>query len=130
MSNSKRVSIDVAGAGHASPIPAASRIGNVMITGHVYGRDPATNDIAPGIAAQVPLLFQNLRAILEAAGATPENVLKLSFKVKTLETRPLINKEWSAMFPDPHSRPARQVDRTDELLDPAEISCEAFVVFS
>jgi len=130
MSNTKRISINVEGADHKSPIPAAARIGQFMMTGHVYGRDPKTNEIVAGGANQVPLIFQNLRAILAAGGATPENVLKLEFNVKDLALRAAINKEWVVMFPDEHSRPARHVERSDNILAPAEVSCEAFVVIT
>ena len=128
MSTSRRISIDVGGAEHRSPIPAASRIGNFMMTGHIYGRDTETNEIVAGAENQVRQLFVNLRAILAAGGATPEDVLKLEFKVKTLELRPAINKEWSAMFPDAHARPARHVETSQNIASPAEVSCEAFVV--
>jgi len=130
MTSAKRVSIDVGGAEHRSPIPAASRIGNFMMTGHGYGRDPQTNEIVAGAENQVKYLFENLRAILAAGGATPENVLKLEFKVKSLDLRPAINKEWVAMFPDAHSRPARHVETSQNIAAPAEVSCEAFVVIS
>lgn len=130
MSNTKRISINVDGADHKSPIPAAARIGSFMMTGHIYGRDPKTGEFVAGGANQVPLIFQNLRAILAAGGATPENVLKLEFSVKDLALRAAINKEWVAMFPDEHSRPARHVERSDNILEPAEVSCEAFVVIT
>ena len=65
MSQTKRISIDVDGPGHKSPIPSAARIGNFMMTGHIYGRDPATNEMASGAEAQVKMLFANLKAILE-----------------------------------------------------------------
>lgn len=127
---SKRISIDVGGAEHRSPIPAASRIGNFMMTGHIYGRDPSNNEIVAGAENQIKLIFSNLRAILTQGGATPEDVLKLEFKVTSLDLRPAINKEWSAMFPDPASRPARHVEPSGNIAKPAEVSCEAFIVIS
>ena len=130
MSQTKRISIDVDGPGHKSPIPSAARIGNFMMTGHIYGRDPATNEMASGAEAQVKMLFANLKAILAAGGATAENVLKLEFKVQSLDIRPLINRQWSEMFPDAASLPARHVERFDHLASPAVVSCEACVVIS
>jgi 2-iminobutanoate/2-iminopropanoate deaminase len=129
---SARRSIDVAGAGHgAVPIPAASRIANVVMTGAVYGRDPgASNAIPEGDARQVALMFANLAALLAAAGAKPEHVIKLSISAKDLGIREAINVEWLKMFPDAASRPARHLSQYDHFPGTAVISCEAYAVIT
>lgn len=124
-----RRSIDVAGTGHgAVPIPAASRIGNLVLTGAIYGRDPHTNAVAEGDAKQVEQMFANLRALLEAAGAKPEHVIKLAISAKDLGIRDAINVEWLNMFPDAHSRPARHLAQYDHFPGATVICCEAYVV--
>ncbi len=128
---SGRRSIDVAGTGHgAVPIPAASRIGNIVITGAIYGRDPQTDEIPEGDALQVELMFRNLRALLEAAGAKPEHVIKLAVSAKSLAIREAINVEWLKMFPDAHSRPARHLSQYDHFPGTAVINCEAYIVIT
>jgi len=123
----KRVSINIEGAEHNSPIPSASRIGNFMMTGHIYGRD-ADNNVVDDPEEQVRRIFVNLKAILAAGDARPEDVLKLEFKVRSLALRPTINQEWNKMFPDAASRPARHVEESSHLTGKAAVSCEGFVV--
>ena len=65
---SKRKSIEVPGITHTHPIPNASRIGNLLASGSIFGTDPTTSKIPPGIELQSKLLFENVRRIMEAAG--------------------------------------------------------------
>jgi 2-iminobutanoate/2-iminopropanoate deaminase len=53
-------------------------------------------------------MFANLRRTVEAGGARVEDIIKVTFWVKELQRKP-INDEWVKMFPDPASRPARQI---------------------
>ncbi len=127
---SKRQSIEVPGLSHTHPIPNASRIGPFLASGSIFGTDPATGKIPAGIEAQSSLLFQNVRRIVEAAGGTTENILKLSFYVRDKNLREHINKEWLAMFPDPHSRPARHTFQTTDMAEGVLVTCDVMAVFS
>lgn len=121
-------SVHAEGVSHLNPIPSAARIGNVVVTGSVYGIDPATGKIHPDPEQQVPYMFRNLEKIVTAAGATTRDIAKLSFSVASMTSRDAINKEWVAMFPDPEDRPARHVAQFDHLPSPAAVQCEALVV--
>ena len=68
---SKRRSVEVPGLEHTHPIPNASRVGQLLMTGGIYGKDPATGKLAPDAAGQCKLMFDNIRRVLEASGATP-----------------------------------------------------------
>ena len=126
---SKRRSIEVEGFGHGTnPIPAASRVGNMIMTGGVYGLDPATRAIPAGAAEQCRLMFANLKRILGAAGASPDEVLKVTVFIKDNGVRDVVNPEWTAMFPDPSSRPARQTLVNPHLAANMLIQCEATAV--
>lgn len=103
----RRQSIYVDSFGHANPVPAACRIGNVVYSGGVYGQDPATRKAADGIEAQCALMFAHVRTIVEAAGGTTEDIIKMTFWMDDRSLRPVVNREWIAMFPDKGSRPAR-----------------------
>lgn len=91
------------------PIPAASRVDNVVYTGAISGYDITARAHAEGLEAQCALMFSHLKAILAAAGASPEDVVRMTFYAKTPEVRAAINVEWVKLFPDPASRPARHV---------------------
>ncbi len=124
----KRRSIFAKGASHSNPIPSASRIGNVILTGGIYGTDPQTKQVPDDPEAQVRLVFANLRELVKEAGATTDDIIKLAFMVKSLNIREAINKEWIAMFPDAESRPARHVVQYDYLAGNQLLGCEAYLV--
>lgn len=108
---SNRKSIHVEGFSHgANPIPAASRVGNIVMTGGVSGQDPATGKVPEDQIAQIALAFANLEKILKAAGASMDDVVKVEVTTKSPSTmREAINVQWLKYFPDEHSRPARHV---------------------
>jgi 2-iminobutanoate/2-iminopropanoate deaminase len=127
---SQRRSIFAKGASHSNPIPSASRIGNLVITGGIYGNDPATHQVVDDPEQQVRLVFANLRELVQEAGATTDDIIKLAFSVKDMKIREAINKEWIAMFPDAESRPARHVVQFDYLPGKAVLGCEAYIVIT
>src|SRR5580704_9224357 len=122
----KRKSFDVEGLGHANPIPAVSRIGNIVATGGVSGTDRSTGKIPDDVSAQCAHMFANLRAILAAAGAAPEDVIRVTVWIKSPEIRAQVNKEWIVIFPDPNSRPARHTMFYDQFTTPIVVQCEAW----
>lgn len=102
-----RTSIYVDGFEHDNPIPAAARIGNLVFSSRINGKDPSTGKIPAAFQEQCRLLFSHMRAIVEAAGGTTADIIKVSLWVTDRNRRDEINAEWVAMFPDPASRPAR-----------------------
>src|SRR5690606_9157682 len=107
----KRTSINAEGFKHSNPIPAASRIGNLLISGGIHGIDPKTGKLAPTIEEQVALVFTHMRNILKAGGARPEDVIKVTVWLTDRSQRDLVNAEWVQMFPEEYSRPARHTMR-------------------
>ena len=128
---SKRRSIEIDGFGHGTnPIPAASRVGNIVMTGGVYGLDPQSRAIPDGAADQCRLMFANLKRILAAAGASPDDVVKITVFIKDPSVRDVVNPEWTAMFPDASSRPARHTLVNPYLAANMLIQCEALAVLA
>lgn len=126
---SKRKSINVEGFGHGqTPIPAASRVGNIVMTGGINGTDKATGKIPEDLAAQAAHVFANAKRIIEAAGAKTDDIVKMTFWIKQPAAREAINKEWVAMFPDADSRPARHTLQNDHMAAAVQIQCDAFAV--
>ena len=125
---SKRKSYDIEGLGHAHPIPAVSRIGNIVATGGVSGTDTKTGTMPEDVAAQCTNMFANLRTILAAAGATPEDVIRVTVWIKRPEIRAEVNKVWVDLFPDPDSRPARHTMFYDHFAGAMAVQCEAWAV--
>lgn len=103
-----RRSIEVPGLHHAGlPIPIASVVGNLLVSGGISPLDPATGTVPQDVEEQVELVFANVRRVLDAAGGDPEDVVKCTVFVRDKGIRPVVDKHWLVMFPDPASRPAR-----------------------
>lgn len=105
---SSRVSIEVSGFAHANPVPAASRIGPILFSGVLTGRDPVTHRLPASLESQCANVFRHVRALMEAAGGSIDDIIKLTFWLDQYRDRDALNREWTAMFPDPGCRPARQ----------------------
>jgi 2-iminobutanoate/2-iminopropanoate deaminase len=103
-----RSSIYVGDIAHVSPIPNASRIGNIVVSGLIRGPDPATGKLAATLEQQCAFMFQHMRQTVEAGGATVADIVKVTVWMEKLQ-RGVVNDEWVRMFPDPASRPARQI---------------------
>ena len=71
---SDRTSIEVPGLEHVNPIPNASRIGPFLVSGGIFGKDPKTGKVPEGFEAQCAQTFANVRTVLEAGGASPDDV--------------------------------------------------------
>lgn len=89
--------------------------------------DPGTGATPDSFEDQCALLFSNIRAILKAAGASPEHVLKVNFYMPEMSGRSVMNRYWLDMFPDDASRPARHTMRED-LMPPRLISADFLAV--
>jgi 2-iminobutanoate/2-iminopropanoate deaminase len=108
-----RRSIEVPGLRHGAPIPQASVVGNLLVSGGISPVDPETGAIPDGTDEQVAIAFANVRRVLAAAGGSPEDVVKCTVFVPDKAIRPVVDKYWVEMFPDAASRPARHTLRSD-----------------
>src|SRR6202048_1461338 len=92
----KRQSVNFPGFAHQNPIPNASRIGNVMMTSVISGVDPGTRTLPPELAKQVTNLFTHVRTAIETAGGTPDDIIKMTFWMRSRETGPAAsNANWA-----------------------------------
>ena len=102
-------SIYVEGFAHGNPIPAGCRIGNMLMTGVISGKDAKTGKRPETLEGQCEAVFRHVREIVEAAGMTIGNIIKMTVWLKDESDRKALNVEWTKMFPDPQHRPARMV---------------------
>jgi 2-iminobutanoate/2-iminopropanoate deaminase len=124
----KRRSIDVPGARHVNPIPSASRRGPFVVTGAISGADPQTGQVAADLDDQCRQMFANVRRVMETAGGSPEDIVKMTVWITDRALRPILNKHWIEMFPDAHSRPARHTLTSTDLVPPMQIQCDLLAV--
>lgn len=106
---------------HAAPIPSAVVIDNVLASSALFGADPATGALPAEADAQVGFLFRNVADILDLAGGTPDDVLRMDVLIRDNAVRELVNREWLQMFPDPADRPARHITVVENLPAAAQI---------
>ena len=106
---SARESVNTAGFAHVNPVPVASRIGRFLQSGVLTGRDLATRRFPESLDEQARIVFERITELVAAAGGSPADILKVTLWVERYRDRDAINREWQAMFPDPASRPARQI---------------------
>lgn len=117
-------SVHVQGLHHGkAPIPSAARSGPLVTSSRVFGLDPESGKLGLDPAAQVALVFSNIRAIMNAAGGQETDVARVSFFVNDNQVRPLIDDEWVSMFPHEDRRPARHIDVV-ELRAPLVVQAE------
>jgi 2-iminobutanoate/2-iminopropanoate deaminase len=109
----KRVSVDIPGLSHGAPIPMGAKIGNLVYSSGISGRDPKTNELPTDPDRQAERLFQNVRTFMAQAGGTTDAIIRMTVYVSDEKYRETINHEWLKMFPDAHDRPARHATRAE-----------------
>lgn len=121
----RRQSIQVEGFAHGTqPIPAASQLGGLLVSGAIFGLDPGTGKLAAGLASQCDWMLQHAERILAAGGCGWAQVLKMTFYLAPEQPREALNAHWLRLFPDPDSRPARHVMVNDRLPPGMLIQCD------
>ncbi len=101
---------------HKNPIPAATKIGNLVFSSAVGGEDPETHELPGDVEAQIENTFATIRAIMREAGGSVDDIGKVSVYLANKGDRQLVNPHWLAMFPDETSRPVRHT--TEKKLPP------------
>jgi enamine deaminase RidA (YjgF/YER057c/UK114 family) len=123
---SDRRSIDIEGFNHGGyPIPAAARVGPLLMTSGVHGMDPGTGKLAEDVRQQTKQMFDNLRRIMTAAGGALDEIAQLTIHVDVPAARAAVEEEWIRAFPDPASRPARYTVINENLPGAVVVQCEA-----
>lgn len=103
-----RRSVNIDGLHHgAAPIPQASLVRGLLISGGIAGMDRQTSRVADSVQDQAALVFENIQTLLEEAGGSIEDIVKIQFFVADQSAKEAINEHWLRLFPDPASRPAR-----------------------
>jgi 2-iminobutanoate/2-iminopropanoate deaminase len=111
-----------------NPIPAATRIGNLVLTGGISGIDTGSGAMPATLEDQCANMFALAGRILKAADATLEDVIKVTVFMKVGLNRDALNREWLKYFPDPHSRPVRHTLVNEHLAGGMLIQCELMAV--
>ena len=109
----KRTVIEIPGLSHAVPIPNGAKIGNLIFSSAISGKNTETGKLPADPDEQAEVLFRNIRKFMELSGGTPENIGHMTVFLREEKYRDAINKAWLKMFPDEHNRPARHAVKAD-----------------
>ncbi len=109
------------------PYSQAVRVGNVVYLSGQIPLQPATMELAEGdIRAQTERVFENLRAVCEAAGGQLSDIVKLGIYLTELADFPTVNEVMEAYFDKPY--PARATVGVAALPKGAAVEVEAIMV--
>ena len=98
---------------HVGPVPQAVEAGGWIFVSALFGADPVNRVIPEDAAAEANVVFDNLVAILAAAGAELTDVVRVGIVMRDLQRdRPAFNQVWADRFGD--HRPARSAIQSDE----------------
>ena len=93
---------------HHNPVPNAAILRGLLVTSGILGKRLDSDDYPADKGEQTALVFRYLEVILDEAGATPEDVIKLDLYFADKGDRALANEHWLRLWPDSTRRPARQ----------------------
>ena len=108
------------------PYSQAIRVGDTVYLSGQIGLDPATGNLREGTEAQARQVFANLRAVATAAGATLDDMAKLTLLLVDLADFSLVNEIMASFFTAPY--PARATYQVAALPRGARIEVEGVLV--
>ncbi len=101
----------------------AVRVGDTVYMSGQIGLDPASMQMVDGIDAQIVRVFDNLKAVAEAAGGSLADVVKLNVFLTDLANFAKVNETMARYFSEPF--PARAAVGVKELPRGALVEADA-----
>lgn len=101
----------------------AVKVGDTVYLSGQIGLDPTTMQLVEGIDAQIVRVFENLKAVAEAAGASLDAAVKVNIYLTDLAHFAKVNETMAKYFQQPY--PARAAVGVKELPRGALIEADA-----
>lgn len=120
----KEVISTTAAPGAIGPYSQAIKVGNMLYCSGQIPVDPVTGTVPEGIKAQTAQSLANVKAILAAAGASIENVVKTTVFLADMSLFADMNEVYAQNFTEPF--PARSAVAVREL--PKQVLVEIEVI--
>ena len=108
------------------PYSQAVKVGNQVFLSGQIGLDPVSMQMVDGIEAQAVRVFDNLKAVTEAAGASFADVVKINIYVTDLSNFGVVNEVMMRYFTEPY--PARATVGVRELPRTALVEADLTIV--
>jgi len=104
----------------------AVKVGNTIYLSGQIGLDPASMQMVDGIEAQIVQVFDNLKAVCDAGGASLNDIAKLNIFLTDLGHFALVNEIMARYFQQPY--PARAAIGVASLPRAALVEMDGIVV--
>ena len=111
----RRTTIEVPGLSHRTPIPLGARVGSIVHSSPIYGRDLEKNTLPDDPDEQAACMMRNVKIFMEAAGGTTDDILHIQLYLKDFSKRDSVDKAWVELFPDENNRPSRHAVSEPEI---------------
>jgi 2-iminobutanoate/2-iminopropanoate deaminase len=110
------------------PYSQAIRAGSLLFLSGQIPLDPATGAMVDGdVASQTHRVFANLKAVLEAAGGTFDNVVRTTVYLADMNDFAVVNEIYGTYFSSP--APARATVQAARLPKDARVEIDAIASF-
>ncbi|HFG6925276.1 RidA family protein [Acinetobacter baumannii] len=103
-------------------------VGNTLYLSGQIGLDPYSMELVDGIEAQIRRVFDNLKAVCEAAGGTLADIAKLNIFLTDLSNFQLVNQIMGEYFAQPY--PARAALGVASLPKGALVEMDGIVIIN
>ncbi len=103
-------------------------VGNTLYLSGQIGLDPYSMELVEGIEAQIRRVFDNLKAVCEAAGGTLADIAKLNIFLTDLSNFQLVNQIMGEYFAQPY--PARAAVGVASLPKNALVEMDGIVIIN
>ena len=108
------------------PYSSAVRAGDTLYLSGQLGIDPATGELAEGVGAQTRQAMQNIAAVLEEAGASFDDVVKMTVLLADIDDFAAVNEVYGSFLAAPY--PARSAFQVAAIPKGALVEIEAIAV--
>ncbi len=108
------------------PYSQAVQAGNTVYTSGQIGLDPVSMTLAEGLETQAVQVFENLKAVAEAAGASLNDAVRVTIYLTDLANFAKVNELMTKYFAEPY--PARATVGVKELPRGALVEVDAVLV--
>jgi enamine deaminase RidA (YjgF/YER057c/UK114 family) len=88
---------------HRDPVPLGCKVGMMFCSSGIPGTP------GEGMAEQADYAFQNMKALIETAGGTTDNIGQITILTTEFGHEAILERVWQKMFPDPLCSPACHV---------------------
>lgn len=107
------------------PYSQAIEVGGLLYCSGQIAIDSKTGELSKGpIEEQVKIIMHNLKAVIEKAGGTLDNVMKTTIYITDMADYPKVNETYGSFFKEPY--PARATVQVAALPKGAQVEIEAF----